>query len=417
MVNHRRTLYATSDRIWNETHEGLSRITAGSKGEGFAAYCESDTDFLCIHKYKLCTLSCDKQELADTENLTLFQMLTDACAPGHYKLKLTKRGSFPLSTSLSEALLTLDTAEPLVSSDMYAKSLNKQIAAYIESGSISKNNSGPAVPQTLGGLHHDHVYAFRCTSQEMILSEWISRPRKFSWPSSDLIKDVMNQEAQLVPVGSKISDCRDLEWRICFIPGEMKLTHGLNQTQYKIYILLKMINKSILKPICSEMSSYIMKNIVYWLVEEYPDEMFTLDTLFDTLMIALTFLRHAIKDNCCPYYMLPDRNLLSGPLSPMDIENLTSILDTLKNEGPSLFLRCHKLKDALTTPTTEIAIKGSNKDKLEKTLLELQLFKCSFKFRPKSTWQEKDKQLYATEGYMSIVIRVRDLAWPEWRDY
>ncbi|KAH3725139.1 hypothetical protein DPMN_050972 [Dreissena polymorpha] len=48
-----------------------------------------------------------------------------------------------------------------------------------------------------------------------------------------------------------------------------------------------MINKEILHPICSEMSSYIMKNVTFWVVETHSQEIFRDEHLMHVLQIAL----------------------------------------------------------------------------------------------------------------------------------
>ncbi|KAH3725151.1 hypothetical protein DPMN_050984 [Dreissena polymorpha] len=72
-----------------------------------------------------------------------------------------------------------------------------------------------------------------------------------------------------------------MEWRICFIYAELKLTENLNECQYKTYILLKIINREVLHPICSDMSSYIMKNVAFWIVESHRQEIFREQNLMD----------------------------------------------------------------------------------------------------------------------------------------
>ncbi|KAH3725159.1 hypothetical protein DPMN_050992 [Dreissena polymorpha] len=155
----------------------------------------------------------------------------------------------------------------------------------------------PAVPSTRGIYRRDDVFAFRCLVQREVLAVWAKRERPFGWSCANVINDVINLDAQFVSVGCKGSSTRGMEWRICFIFGELKLTDTLNECQYKLYILLKMINKEILHPICSETSSYIMKNVTFWVVETHRQEIFRDEYLMHVLQIALKFLQTALVDN------------------------------------------------------------------------------------------------------------------------
>ncbi|KAH3770882.1 hypothetical protein DPMN_172179 [Dreissena polymorpha] len=200
--------------------------------------------------------------------------------------------------------------------------------------------AGSAVPSTRGIYRRDDVFAFRCVVQREVLADWAKRRRPFGWPCADVINDVINLDAQLVPVGCKGSINRGMEWRICFIYGELKLTDTLNECQYKLYILLKMINKELLHPICSgEMSSYIMKNVTFWVVETHSQEIFRYEHPMHVLQIALKFLQTALVDNNLPYYMIPERNLLVGRTTEKERTGLISKIEELINEGERIIYR------------------------------------------------------------------------------
>ena len=94
----------------------------------------------------------------------------------------------------------------------------------------------------------------------------------------------------------------------------------------KVYILLKIIAKHLLKPICDHMTSFIMKNVSFWLAEMKPVEEFNPDLLIDRLMDALTILRESIQAKQLKYYMIPERNLFTGKIT--DIQQFV-LLDTL----------------------------------------------------------------------------------------
>lgn len=196
-----------------------------------------------------------------------------------------------------------------------------------------------------------------CTRE--LLTEWVKRNRKYEWPSPELVAAVTAEDAQLVATGSKLSSDRDVEWRVCFVPGEMRLTHSLNDTQCKLYVLLKRVNKTMLVPINAEMSSYIMKNVVFWMSESYPSNAFVPRNLLKLLSSALVILRHALTANHLAYYMIPQRNLLIGRASPQERERLISILADLIDAGPEVVFRVSQpLAGALSRPEGQVAADG-----------------------------------------------------------
>ena len=60
------------------------------------------------------------------------------------------------------------------------------------------------------------------------------------------------------------------------------------------------------------MSSFIMKNVAFWIVESHHQELFREQNLIHVLQIALTFLKTALVNNNLPYYMIHGRDLLIG---------------------------------------------------------------------------------------------------------
>ncbi|KAH3808871.1 hypothetical protein DPMN_137230 [Dreissena polymorpha] len=94
-----------------------------------------------------------------------------------------------------------------------------------------------------------------------ILQRWAQRSRH--WPPPDVVQKVVSSESFLTPVGFKGSEYEHLEWRICFNIGETELVHNLNGTQAKVYVILKMVVKEVLKPNNKEITSYVLKNIIF----------------------------------------------------------------------------------------------------------------------------------------------------------
>ena len=144
-------------------------------------------------------------------------------------------------------------------------------------GNVSLNKTGPAVP-VYNGLRPDDVndlvfcFKYFCPA---LLRSWLRRPRQYNWPPQNILYDISQMEAYVVPVGCKDSDTYYQEWRICFTKAEMHLVYSFNDTQIKQYIILKMVAKTVLKDICPEITSYVIKNVTLWMCDSIPSEHYT----------------------------------------------------------------------------------------------------------------------------------------------
>ena len=101
--------------------------------------------------------------------------------------------------------------------------------------------AGPAHTSihVVDGMNVDQIITLTCEC-EHILQRWTSRPRRYDWPP-DLLRQRITYEHLLV--GS------------------------LNDTQIKLYTLLKITNKDILKPRGFSLSFFILKNNVLGLAK------------------------------------------------------------------------------------------------------------------------------------------------------
>ncbi|XP_052819428.1 uncharacterized protein LOC128245342 [Mya arenaria] len=409
MVHDRRAAWREHDAIMSGKRQATTEITAGSKGEGFTAPFESDTDCVILSNNTLCRLPDDDTvQLPDTHYE--FIMDYEHCHPGHFRLELKHTGTLEIS-NIEEALFVHDNGRTFISSAKYRKSF------------IDKTNetvSGPALTGCTEYLSWDHVYAFPCTSQQQLLSEWINRPRHHHWPSSDLISEVSELQAQMVPVGCKSSEHKDIEWRVCFIFSEQKLTDSWNGKQYKVYILLKLLTKSQLKPINDVISSYLLKNIMLWFTEQNPTQIFKKQHLFQNVISCLRNLKDAIHANYLPYYMVPSRNLLTGRMIPDQQQQLIAKLDELIQEGPLVIMRCPKVLTALNMSPTELARKGRWRNKLEKLYLQRENIWPTY-WWPGMETKRLHQLVWSDPHYASMRDKLRKMLWPEWkqsqRDY
>lgn len=364
MIYLRSDIYVNFDAEKNEVNPDPTvpyrRRSVGSRGEGTVKYVESDWDALLIDERTICV-----EPQFRCENLpafmSVFTMIQCVIHPGHYKLLLKKKGEGDYSTDIDN-YLTLSENRHWLSSKKY---LNSAIPE-------ENSASGPAVSaQTAEGTDNDIVYTFPaiCAS---VLSQWAHRPRKFDWPAAELIKHISQRSGNMVANG--IKGCResDLEWRLCFNESELLLVQSWNDTQMKLYKVLKMIKKNVLKQDQKQITSYILKNIVFWLSEAHPQSHFESRNLFVWVKKALLLLKRAVKLYYLPYYMIPNRNLLAERISRSYRRLLINQISDIICSGPKMLTACHKMQFAMKMSPEELLQYKEMCDELEElTLLQL----------------------------------------------
>ncbi|KAL3882945.1 hypothetical protein ACJMK2_029247 [Sinanodonta woodiana] len=170
---------------------------------------------------------------------------------------------------------------------------------------------GPANTGKYGYMRADLVIGKRLHSWPDQASQWLSRNRLHDWPSHQTIDLIQGTGALLVPVGHKLSQDQNLEWRISFSFGEKMLVWLFNTTQYRCFILLKMINKCFIKPAVGDnvLSSYHCKTCIFYLIENTPTVMWQPDNLLLCVEMCLRLLYNWTESTICPNYFIPEENM------------------------------------------------------------------------------------------------------------
>ncbi|XP_052263848.1 uncharacterized protein LOC127866987 isoform X2 [Dreissena polymorpha] len=361
----RRECYRENDRRYNErwgTDFCHDRIIVGSKAEGLSRCFESDWDILHVFNFAECLeAGCDVNSIP--ENIPVFRMDTDICYPGH-SILLLERG---LPLFLLSALQNYGQGKLILSSDAL---LNiPSITSRILPGPIYNDRAGPSLPLPFGNTTIDTVLALRCHCPS-ILQRWAARSRH--WPPTNVVEKVVSMGAFLTPVGFKESKNKNIEWRICFNTGETELMINLNDTQMKLYVLLKMIAKDVLKPRHKEVTSYMMKNIVLWLAENNHQYKFHERSLFFWLHESLLKLRTALSAKQLPYFMIPERNLMAATgLTDAQQRIWITTLTDMMDECPKLIRRLPKIRQAIISHPDPLRWYNGRRIELEIILLEV----------------------------------------------
>ena len=117
---------------------------------------------------------------------------------------------------------------------------------------FSKSNQvGYCVTFFVGAYMYKTIYYMyarsnRWVSENLtnILQTWASRRWKYDWSPLSLRQVIPNMNGNLAATGMHNSETEDLEWRYCFNEIELLIFGILNDTQVKIYNMLKLLPKT-----------------------------------------------------------------------------------------------------------------------------------------------------------------------------
>ncbi|XP_052267934.1 uncharacterized protein LOC127869415 isoform X3 [Dreissena polymorpha] len=360
----RRDAYREQDRIRNARDDGNMHITTGSKAEGLTRSFESDLDVMLVIRDVLCIEDGVKSDILPREN-NVFRLSTIMCYPGYCRLLLERSGI--MYRVIVDALCDDEYGRSLLCSDLFVYGFKR-----INYGPnvVAHDRAGPSMPSSINGIWHvDTVFSIPCHCPS-ILQRWAERRR--NWPSPAVVQKVVSLGAYVTPVGFKGSQYRHVEWRICFNTGENELVGSLNNTQVYVYVILKMVVKEVLKPVNKEITSYTVKNIVLWLAENNPQNLFHERSLFVWVCEGLGELRTAILTKRLQYYMIPERNLMGGcGIAEEQQRSWVATITDMINDGPKLILRLPKIRQAIISHPEPLM--WYSKKRVE---LELIVLKC-----------------------------------------
>ncbi|XP_052258689.1 uncharacterized protein LOC127863309 isoform X2 [Dreissena polymorpha] len=354
------------DRLWNaHCFDGVaSSITAGSKAQGLTCVFESDKDMIYVLPNTMC-LEYGFDESTIPDHINVFKMNTQSCSAGYCRLLLERSASLDHPV-IFNSLIDNGHGMILMSSTYFVEHLKNFYSSFRPA--VQYPHAGPSLPWSLGPYRNDRVVAIHCNCR-VILQKWASRTRH--WPPPGIIEKVIAMRAFVTPIGFKGSEFNHVEWRICFNPAETELVNNLNDTQVKIYFILKMIVNDVLKPQTKEITSYILKNIVLWLAENNPQTLFYPESLFHWLHEGLDILRIAIFESQLPYHFIPERNLMAKRGHDVEQQRVLvrSITDMI-NEGPRMLLRLKKVRHAIVCHPEPLLWYSKRRTELELLKLE-----------------------------------------------
>jgi len=324
-------------------------IPVGSFGEGISKLYSSDMDIMQSYCDIMCVDEVSHENV--TSNL-VFQNEYTNTSPGYVRLYTNHAVSNAVSSCpylISQRCI--DTGKHYLNSRLTVQELSKYAASNEINGPASTVNRLRCC--TIGyewmleelnttKFEGDCVIALPFFSKS-ILDQWQRRERYHEWPSRSLKREISTMIGYVVPVGHKVSQNKDIEWRISYTTVEKKLVDNMNDVQVKLYVVLKFVQKDRLKPICKNFTSYMVKNLVFWVLELTPIGEYTPELLADRILSAFCHLKQCLEKCFLPCYMIPERNLFDGRMDQMECSLLLREVECIINEGYACLLKNHKL--------------------------------------------------------------------------
>ncbi|XP_060566960.1 uncharacterized protein LOC132725790 [Ruditapes philippinarum] len=320
-------------------------VSAGSACEGIQLS-DSDIDYMIAFQDIICV-----DEGFENSKCIVLESYRNSTAPGYTKIVLiSNHNSFDLRMPFNGTYMRLQTL-----SKYRTQSGKKYISSEQFKGStldlmngfelkVFDSCTGPAF-QSNGDFNNeqvDTVFSFYFYGGNY-LNRWTNRSRNHVWPTPEAVNEVSQMEGYIVPIGDKKSDMQAYEWRICYTTAEKKLVSSLSDTQLKAYVLLKIMAKTLLKPRCNFLTSYVVKNAIFWVMEMTDSCQLTPSHLVNLIQKAIFFIKHCVINNHLPNYMIPERNLLRGDVFGKDKVAVISFLSDCLDEGGSILLKVPKL--------------------------------------------------------------------------
>ena len=267
----------------------------------------------------------DESGLRPQEPVSLLMVTDVITRPGYTKLQVALEGKLQSDIvpdiGIPPNEISLDNERRVVISKRY----------YI--ASMEDEIHGPAftIPAREGYAAIDMVQAYRGHRWPDSAYPWFKRITGCEWPSTKVVEAIKPYGFFVVPVGHTLSPENDKEWRISLSLQERVLVRSFNDTQYKCYILLKMIKKGVLPHLVKgeSVTSYHLKTCLFYMIENTPASLWTPDKLLACLQGCLHCLLQWAVSGKCPNYFIPEENMFEGRIQKNVLNQLQRALAKL----------------------------------------------------------------------------------------
>lgn len=306
----------------------FSRYMVGSYVEG-THITDSDHDILYI--WENVTI-CQNVEESHRHDGAVFLMERSNSPPGYTKLKLVEKQNAEENIlidrkSIEDVVEKTDMGKYLSNTkviECFAQYLReKQLEVYIE-------RNGPCVT----AKNVDLAQGFELCSITDEGNHWLdimdASEMERIWPSPLIIEKIKTLKCHVVAVGGPDQCFPDssLNMRCSYTLWEKELVSSFHDVQFFCFLYLKMLNRKKLKKISKDVSSFHIKNVVFWESIECSQDLFQFKNLRTLIKECLVRLQTAVKKKRLSHFIDRDRNLFESKLQDEnDRQNLIQFLD------------------------------------------------------------------------------------------
>jgi hypothetical protein len=157
----------------------------------------------------------------------------------------------------------------------------------------------------------------------------------------------------VVPVGLAGSKEEELQWRVSCTLAERLLVRSFNDAQIKAYTAMKMILKHVLKPVCEYITSYQVKNVMFW-VSEKNNNILRITNFIEIVLEAIDFLKQSLEVRCLQHYFVLSKNLMSVTLSDKDCRCLIDHFNEISKDPTGVLRRCPLIHYMCSLPKEQV---------------------------------------------------------------
>ncbi|VDI79885.1 Hypothetical predicted protein [Mytilus galloprovincialis] len=240
-------------------------------------------------------------------------ILPDERHPGYSKIQV---GYEPKKSELYDYTVEIDDKNYLKNSvkkiikdralSHFPSELSSHGAAYT---AVVHSIPGESILQIRDSEEVDHVLCIKRPDWPDEAAEWKTRNMHSNWPTDKLVTKITKSGYLLTAVGSKESIESEIQWRVSFNEAELLLIKSFNETQLHCIRLLKLLKKDLSKIAAKNITSYTMKNIMFWCLEKKSNDYWQPSNLMCCFCFCLSELLSCVENEFLSNYFIRKRNL------------------------------------------------------------------------------------------------------------
>ncbi|XP_062611212.1 uncharacterized protein LOC134273061 [Saccostrea cucullata] len=381
LVAMRRDVEDITEILNNEVSgDSCSKMTSGSHREGFRLN-GSDKDMMFWQKDERVIWDISQTRYYNMHRNTLFLCNCSDSPPGFSLLQfiiparsIRTSSNIIVKTNIDIlSALVIRNGNLFISSSLYRETMRQTMVH-------SSTPHGPCASRILAGLEFDFAFCFASDFWPPPAASWIDRCH--SWPQPPVVCDIIRSGCHFVPIGHKLGNHEDHEWRISFSRAEQILVYSMNHTQFLTYGLLKLILKEVINNGLGEedklLCSYHMKTVVFWVIQRNTVPHWRPQNLLLRFWECFKLILKWVYEGVCPNFFIPQNNMFLNKIRGDKQTQLFIRLHALYEKGlisllHSSFIWSYVLK-VLYNP--RLSICTDNGDLLTEFLSDCNLFFC-----------------------------------------